>query len=307
MKQRLLASGVVFLVGFGIGLGVTYALLAKKPEPALQFAADERDAGEPDLTADPGNRPDRTTENTTPTTGTPPTTGPAREPSEKPDEPVDADGAGKAPEGGTDGSSPATATDGGAGPGNPEGAGEAPEQPGTDGEGGPGGAEVQPGNGTDGAEPAVGPDDGTGGTGTEAAGSGDDGTGDGTADPSSDDSPGDQPPPSDGPWWEGLAGRVCSVDLGRARVLTIRKGDLRDGDVLDWKGSFGRNQRIGSLFKDDEAQVTVHGVAVNAAGTPVAAKITLDKKGRETTGIIALHTQGLKVTLLPIDGAKATP
>ncbi|MFT5430398.1 MAG: hypothetical protein ACI9OJ_001072 [Myxococcota bacterium] len=303
MKQRLLASGVVFLVGFGIGLGVTYALLAKKPEPAPQFAANEGDAGEPDLSADPDERPDRATDDTTPKTDGQPTDGTDA----KPRKPVDSEGAGEAREAGTVGSNPGTATDGGIKPANPEGAGEVPEQPGADGGPGLDDGVVEPSDGTDGTEPAAAPADGTNPEGTEAAGTGDDGTANGIADEGTDDSLGDQSPPSDGPWWEGLAGRVCSVDLGRARVLTIRKGDLKDGDVLDWKGSFGRNQRIGSLFKDDAAQVTVHGVAVNAAGTPVAAKITLDKKGRETTGIIALHTQGLKVTLLPIDAAKATP
>jgi len=98
-------------------------------------------------------------------------------------------------------------------------------------------------------------------------------------------------------WWEDLSDTRCLVDLGRARALTIRKGKLRDGQVTEWASAFGSLPRIGLLSALEKNVVTVHGVAVNDQGTPIAAEISYDRLGKTTRGIIALHTQGLKVTL----------
>jgi hypothetical protein len=106
-------------------------------------------------------------------------------------------------------------------------------------------------------------------------------------------------------WWEGLAGTVCEIDLGRARALTIRKGKVKDGQVTDWSAAFGSNPRIGLLSAAEKNIVTVHGVAVDEQGTPIAAEVSLDKKGKITRGVIALHTQGLRVSLKPVNSAKA--
>ena len=110
----------------------------------------------------------------------------------------------------------------------------------------------------------------------------------------------DDESPQDTNWWEGLTGKQCVVDLGNARALTIRKGKITDGQVADWATDFGRLSRIGLMNALDKNVVTVHGVAINALGTPIAAEISLDKQGKITRGVIALHTQGLRVTLRPL-------
>ena len=107
--------------------------------------------------------------------------------------------------------------------------------------------------------------------------------------------------PSEPKWWEGLVGTRCDIDLGRARALTIRKGTVKDGATTDWSTAYGGNPRIGLINAADKNIVTVHGVAVSEQGTPIAAEVSLDRKGKITRGVIALHTQGLRVSLRKID------
>ena len=102
-------------------------------------------------------------------------------------------------------------------------------------------------------------------------------------------------------WWEGLVGKRCKVDLGRVKVLTMRDGDLKDGEVLDWKSKFGNRPAVGRLFQEQETIALVLGVATDSVGNPVAAKVTVERQGRSITGIIALHTQGLRVSLHPVE------
>lgn len=102
-------------------------------------------------------------------------------------------------------------------------------------------------------------------------------------------------------WWVGLKGKTCKVDMGRAGALIMRQGGLKDGEVVDWMTRFGRNPRIGLIPKDDQIRVLVHGVGVDITGTPVAAMITVEIEKNKKTGIIALHTQGLNVSLHPIN------
>jgi len=248
MKERLIASGVVFAVGFGIGLGLTWALLAKKPntaeDPAVAEAQDNAD-----FAAAPLNDPQAPASDAVPEAGTgeartadnnaPPAPADKDNLDEEPDEPEAASPESDEP---TDDADKPAATD-------------TPDKP-----------VAQPG-----VEPEV-----------EIA-------------------------PKSNAWWKGLAGKRCRVDLGRARALTIRKGTIEDGEKLDWSARFGGNARVGVLFAAEENFVTVKGVATNAAGTPVAAQVTVEKDGNKTTGIIALHTQGLKVTLYPVDAPAATP
>jgi len=102
-------------------------------------------------------------------------------------------------------------------------------------------------------------------------------------------------------WWEGLVDTTCEIDLGRARALTIRKGKVKDGQITDWSAAFGSNPRIGLLSASERNIATVHGVAVDEQGKPIAAEISLKRKNSTTRGVIALHTQGLRVTLKPIN------
>ncbi|HIA04552.1 MAG TPA: hypothetical protein EYN66_22090 [Myxococcales bacterium] len=102
-------------------------------------------------------------------------------------------------------------------------------------------------------------------------------------------------------WWTGLKGKTCKVDMGRAGALIMRQGGLKDGEVVDWMTRFGRNPRIGLIPKDDQIRLLVHGVGIDITGTPVAAMVTVEIEKNKKTGIIALHTQGLNVSLHPIN------
>jgi len=107
--------------------------------------------------------------------------------------------------------------------------------------------------------------------------------------------------PAEKKWWEGLKGKTCKVNMGRAGALIMRQGGLKDGEVVDWMTRFGRNPRIGLIPKDDQIRLLVHGVGVDITGTPVAAMVTVEIEKNKKTGIIALHTQGLNVSLHPIN------
>ncbi|MFT7623990.1 MAG: hypothetical protein ACI9WU_003176, partial [Myxococcota bacterium] len=123
----------------------------------------------------------------------------------------------------------------------------------------------------------------------------------GAEEPKAEEPKADEPEFKSNAWWKGLSGQRMRVDLGGTKALTIRRGDLEDGEKLEWVRRFGTNSRVGLLYATEKNMVTVHGVATNAAGTPVAAKVTYEKDGQKVTGIIALRTQGLKVTLYPVD------
>lgn len=260
MKIRLIASGVVFVMGFGIGLGVTYALLAKKPE-ADQASGDQAEAmNEMEQSGLTDTRPAATDKVPSPA----PTAPEAVEPAAKDPEP-------------TPRTEPA-----------------ADANPNKTGEGDTNGSKTPGAN--------------------AASKDGEDGKVEGKAPPEKPEpetptvQPQEEnPPPAKGPWWKNLTGKKCKVDLGMAKALTIRKGELKDGATVNWRKEFGGNPRIGLLYANEDNIVTVHAVGTSAGGAPVAARVTLDKQGRRTTGIIALHTQGLKVTLYPVDAAATTP
>jgi hypothetical protein len=106
--------------------------------------------------------------------------------------------------------------------------------------------------------------------------------------------------PAEKKWWVGLKGKTCKIDMGRAGALIVRQGGLEDGEVVNWMTRFGRNPRIGLIPKDEHKPVLVHGVGVDITNVPVAAMVTVELDGNKKTGIIALHTQGLNVSLVPI-------
>lgn len=254
MKQRLIASGVVFAVGFGIGLGLTWALLAETP--SNEDAAASRDM------ADGATEPAPVS----------------------PDDEVAVAAEGRTPEA----DEPAVETES-------EAAASADDEPASD---------EEPTAEAD--TPPTGDTPTTETEGAVAEGDSPDPTAPaGAAAPGAE--PAEEVEPRSNAWWKGLVGKRCRVDLGRAKALTIRRGDLEEGEKLDWVTRFGTNPRIGLLSAAETTIVTVHGVATNAGGTPVAAKITLTRQGVDTTGIIALHTQGLRVTLYPVDEGTATP
>lgn len=231
MKQRLIASGLVFAVGFTIGLGLTWALLGDQPDgdPSDLTAAAEGDQ----LADDDEPAPIE-----------------AAEPANAADAPEpDADQQGEDEVAGDDAP-----------------AGEEPAQ----------------------NEPAAADPPAQGEPADEA--------------PAADEPTADSPALKSNAWWKGLEGKRRKVDMGQTKALSIRKGTIKDGEKLDWSKRFGTAGRIGLLYAAEENIVTVHAVAVNAAGNPVAAQITLEKQGKETTGVIALHTQGLKVSLVAVDG-----
>ena len=242
VKKQLVAGTVVFVIGFGIGLGLTYLLLAKSPKsedtqsptvvnPSEETATSEEAAPteseqkSPTIATNVTQRPAESETKPTPVAAEPKPTAPppAAENAEtaeaKPEKPLEAD---KPSE-------------------------KSPKVP---------------------AEP-----------------------------------PPKAPPEAKTPaqWWTGLKGKTCKLNLGNARALVVRQGGLKDGDVVDWISRFGRNPRIGLIAQTDNLDVLVHGVGVSNSGIPTAAMITFEKQGRKTTGIVALYTQGLKVSLKPID------
>lgn len=291
MKQRLIAAFAVFAVGFGVGLGATYALLSKKPTAP---GADTETAAADDLGPESG---DAAAGNAAPDPRAPgaakaaPAAAPAAEPA------VAEAGVPAVDEAGA----PAAAEAGGAAP--TEAAN--PAEPGA-------GASDAPTEGVGAVEPAADPGrDAPPGTVV---------TGAGVVAPPAEEPPAaaEAPPAAPEPpavaaptgvidpkaapanWWEGLAGKRCKVDLGRVKVLTIREGELKDGEVVDWKARFGNRPAVGRLFQEQEAIVTVLGVATDSVGNPVAAKIEFERQGKRLTGIIALHAQGLRVSLHPV-------
>jgi len=254
MKQRLIASGLVFAVGFGIGLGLTWALLAR---------GNTNVAAAPAAVAGPGS-------------------GPIVElPSNEsvPEEQVEAAPASE------EGPAAIASTEGTA----PPEAAPLEEEADAAQEGTEGTAAPQPADDSNVAGDSMANEN----TDTEAE-----------EDAESQDS---AAAANSNAWWRGLAGKRCRVDLGQTRALSIRRGTLKDGDRLDWGSTFSTNPRLGLMYTEEENIVLVHGVATNSAGTPVAAHVTLNKQDRETSGVIALHTQGLKVTLHPVDGEQSRP
>ncbi len=237
MKQRIIASVVVFSVGFGIGLGLTWALLAKAPAEGTdnQQAAAQPDA---ELVDDA-----TLTEPVEPVRDAKPPAADAPEPeAEQPEaeEPEAEEPAHEAKEEPT----------------------EAPKVEPED--------KVEPIK----LQPVEEPER---------------------------DAAEPEPAPRSNAWWKGLVGQKVRIDLGKTKALTIRRGELEDGEKLDWSRRFGTAPRVGLLYAAEKNFATVLGVAVNAAGTPVAAKVSVEQKGVKVTGIIALHTRGLKVTLYPVD------
>jgi type IV secretory pathway VirB10-like protein len=223
MKKQLVAGAIVFCVGFGIGLGLTYLLLSKQPTDAD--------------TPDPVHAEAVSQAN-------PVVSSPSTE---------------KTPAPGTDDSKTPPATE----PAKPDGAAQ-PAAP------------ADPSSAPQSPEPQKKP---------------------GAIDAPADESDPSLDQPAEPKWWEGLKGKVCKVDLGNARALIIRQGGVKDGEVINWSDRFGRNPRIGLMAKGELTGVLVHGVGISRNGDPTAAMITVEKQGRKTTGIIALHTQGLRVSL----------
>ena len=238
MKMRLIIAGVVFVGGFGIGLGATYALLAKKPAPPPPEASNEADAGGDDAGA-PKAEPKKAIapKSAAPKVAAPKPVAPKPSEEAKPAQPI---------------------------PSDPTPLPVAPAEP-------PKPVEVK------------------------------------VVDPPVETPPAEVAPKANGAWWEGLAGKTCRVDLGAARVLVIRKGKLDDKQVVEWDALFGQAPRIGAIAKGDNPVVTVHGVGMDARGTPAAAFITFEKQGQSTSGVIALRAKGLKVTLYPVDATKPSP
>ncbi len=244
MKQRIIASVVVFSVGFGIGLGLTWALLSKQPADAAPQATGDDPQAAAQPAADLPTEPVEAVREATPPAADAPEPE-AEQPGEEPaaDEPEADDPEADMPEA----EAPAAKT---------------PEAPAEE--------KVEPIK----LQPVEEPEEDT-------------------AEP--------EPAPKSNAWWKGLSGKKVRIDLGKTKALTIRRGELEDGEKLEWSRRFGTSPRVGLLYAAEKNFATVHGVAVNAAGTPVAAKVTVQQKGVEVTGIIALHTQGLKVTLYPVD------
>ena len=248
MDTRWWIAGGVFVVGFGVGLGATYALLERKPTAAADAPPEEVPP------ADDEGSPDKVGANKAGPEAVPPAALPKAAAPDK--AVVDLSDGGKL--------KPADETT--PPPQPPQPAPEAPDA---------GSAAIQAPD--TGAAVAEAPDAGL------------------------------ASPPEPGKWWVGLAGKQCRVDLGKAPAVVIRKGEIKDGDVVDWKTAFGSAPRIGAIGKDESVVALVHGVAVDAVGTPTAALITVDRQGTPTTGIIALHTQGLRVSLSPVDAPPPTP
>ena len=82
-------------------------------------------------------------------------------------------------------------------------------------------------------------------------------------------------------------------------LITV-SGAMFTAVLANWDKVFGNKPAAGRLFQEQETIALVHGVATDSVGNPVAAKISLERGGRTVTGVIALHTEGLRVSLHPV-------
>lgn len=102
-------------------------------------------------------------------------------------------------------------------------------------------------------------------------------------------------------WWSGLVGKRCVVRLDEAGFsgLSVREGELRDGERVDWSSRFGKARKVGSIRAKGSATVLVEALGFGADGLPNAALVTLDKGKR---GVVSLQVEGKQVRIEPAPG-----
>ncbi len=108
------------------------------------------------------------------------------------------------------------------------------------------------------------------------------------------------PAPVTAPWWKVCLGRRCEVDFGGIRGgLSIRRGSIKHGSVVDWNLRFRNAKRIEILPTDRSVIVQLRAVGLDGKGKPSVAEVEW-KTGRQTiVGVISLSPGDKRVTMRP--------
>jgi hypothetical protein len=101
-------------------------------------------------------------------------------------------------------------------------------------------------------------------------------------------------------WWNACAGRKCQLDFGGVRGgLSVRRGTIKHGTVIDWNLRFGNARRIDILPTDTKVVVMVRAVGLDSKGEPIAAEIEWKSGGQVVVGIISLQPGDKRVIMRP--------
>lgn len=108
-------------------------------------------------------------------------------------------------------------------------------------------------------------------------------------------------------WWSGLVGKRCVVLLGDVgfSALSVRDGEIADGDRVDWGGRFGKSRKVGSVRASKGALVQLEALGFGTDGTPNAALVTVLGRKKPVRGVISLQVEGKQVRLEPASDSQA--
>ncbi len=122
----------------------------------------------------------------------------------------------------------------------------------------------------------------------------------GDAEAGSPDSPPAPPEAAAPPWWDACRGKRCLVDFGGLTGgLSVRRGSVEHGAVVDWDKDFAGAKRIEVLPTDAALRVQVVAIALDVQGRPAAAQIEWRRGGDTLAGVIALSVGDKQVTMRP--------
>lgn len=99
-------------------------------------------------------------------------------------------------------------------------------------------------------------------------------------------------------WWEACLGQDCLVNFGGVTGgLSLRRGSLEHGKVVDWDLRFKRAKREGIVPTDRTVKVHVLAVGMDSKGRPVAARVRWADQGTTLTGVMSLAPGKKTVTM----------
>ena len=108
------------------------------------------------------------------------------------------------------------------------------------------------------------------------------------------------PPQEEAPWWKACLGKPSKVDFGGVRGgLSIRRGSIKHGSIVDWNLRFKNARRLEILPTDRSATVLLRAVGLSGSGQPVAAEIEWKTARQTIVGVISLQPGDKRVTMQP--------